>query len=136
MWGLGGARLAHPAPKRDHPAAASPPRHAGRTLRGNAVLDVEHRTSPANVRATVVFAVQRRLHPVLVAVYALLLLWLAGAAWAQERHNFLAVNGTVQDDAGPYYFVAHGDSGNAFVRAAPFAAAAGLEIRYDPTPSA
>ena len=112
---------------------ASPLRDADRTLRGNAVLDVEHRTSPANVRATVVFAVQRRLHPVLVAVYALLLLWLAGAAWAQERHNFLAINGTVQDDAGPYYFVAYGDSGNAYVRAAPFAAAAGLEIHFDPT---
>jgi N-acetylmuramoyl-L-alanine amidase len=92
---------------------------------------VEHRTSSENVRATVVFAVSLRLRPVLVAVYALLLLWLAGAAWAQERHNFLAINGAVQDAAGPYYFVAYGDSGNAYVRAAAFAAAAGLEIHFD-----
>jgi N-acetylmuramoyl-L-alanine amidase len=79
----------------------------------------------------VTLAVSRRLRPVLVAVYALLLLWAAGTASAQERHNFLAINGALQDDAGPYYFVAQGDSGNAFVRAAPFAAAAGLEVHYD-----
>jgi len=77
--------------------------------------------------------VPRRLHPVTVAVLALLLAWLAGAASAQERHNFLAVNGAVQEEAGPYYFVAYGDSGNAFVRAAAFADAAGLGIHFEPT---
>jgi len=74
--------------------------------------------------------VPRRRRPVLVALLALLC-WASGVGFAQERHNFLAINGTLQDDAGPYYFVAQGDSGNAFVRAAPFAAAAGLEVRYD-----
>jgi len=133
MWGPGGARPSHTAPPPDDPRAASPPRAITHPLRGNAVLDVEHRTSPENVRATVAFAVPSRLRPVLVAVYALLSLWLAGAGWAQERHNFLAINGAVQDEAGPYYFVAHGDSGNAYVRAAAFAAAAGLEIHFEPT---
>jgi N-acetylmuramoyl-L-alanine amidase len=75
--------------------------------------------------------VSPRRRPVHVALVALLVVAVWGLAWAQERHNFLAINGALQDDAGPYYFVAHGDSGNAFVRAAPFAAAAGLAVSYD-----
>jgi len=90
------------------------------------------RTSSAKARARLVVTVPRRRRTVLAAVLALIA-WAASVAWAQERHNFLAVNGVLQDDAGPYYFVAQGDSGNAFVRAAPFAAAAGLEVRYDAT---
>jgi N-acetylmuramoyl-L-alanine amidase len=72
-----------------------------------------------------------RRRPTLVALLALVLAWASSVAWAQERHNFLAINGALQDDAGPYYFVAHGDSGNAFMRAAAFAAAAGLDVAYD-----
>ncbi len=72
----------------------------------------------------------RRRRTVFAFVLALLC-WVAGVGFAQERHNFVAINGSLQDDAGPYYFVAEGDAANAFVRAAPFAAAAGLEVRYD-----
>jgi N-acetylmuramoyl-L-alanine amidase len=52
-------------------------------------------------------------------------------AQAQERHNFLALNGEVLDGVGPYYFVSHGDSGNAYMRAAAFASAAGLRLDFD-----
>ncbi len=57
---------------------------------------------------------------------------MAGIAVAQERHNFLSIDGALSDDAGPFYFIAQGDSGNAYMRASAFAAAAGLELRYDP----
>lgn len=66
----------------------------------------------------------------LALMFALLLAWAPGAL-AQERHNFVAVNAEVVDAAGPYYFIAQGDSSNAFVRATPFAQAAGLDVRYD-----
>ena len=52
-------------------------------------------------------------------------------ATAQERHNFLAVDGAIVDDAGPYYFIAYGDSSNAFARAQPLADALGLDLRFD-----
>jgi N-acetylmuramoyl-L-alanine amidase len=54
-----------------------------------------------------------------------------GAAFAQERHNFLAVNGDLVEDAGPYYFIAYGDSSNAYMRAGAFARAAKLELSFD-----
>lgn len=73
----------------------------------------------------------RRRSPFLVVVLALLIGWAAGIALAQERHNFLSIDGVLHDDAGPYYFIAQGDSGNAYVRAAAFAAAAGLDLSYD-----
>ena len=57
-------------------------------------------------------------------------------ASAQERHNFLAVDGAIVDAAGPYYFIAHGDSSNAFARAQPFADALGLSLRFDPAAKA
>lgn len=63
----------------------------------------------------------------LLALSLLLSLALAGA---QERHNYLAVNGELVDDAGPYYFVSHGDSSNAFAKATPLAEALGLTVRY------
>ena len=72
----------------------------------------------------------RRVVPAVVALLTLIA-GVLGVASAQERHNFLAINGALQDEAGPYYFIAHGDSGNAFMRAGPFATAAGLEVRYD-----
>ena len=62
---------------------------------------------------------------------ALLFLALLSLGAAQERHNFLAINGTLNDEAGPYYFIAQGDSSNAFMLAAPFARAAGLSVDYD-----
>lgn len=69
----------------------------------------------------------------LVRLVPLLLcaLLLCALATAQERHNFIAVDGAIVDDAGPYYFIAHGDSTNAFVRAQPFARALGLELGFD-----
>lgn len=62
---------------------------------------------------------------------SILLLTLCAVAFAQERYNFLAVDGSIVDDAGPYYFIAHGDSVNAFARAQPFADALGLALRFD-----
>lgn len=72
----------------------------------------------------------RRSIPLLIALLAL---WglLTGLSMAQERHNFLAINGTLNDEAGPYYFIAWGDSGNAFMRATPFAQAIGWGVDYD-----
>ncbi|TVR86287.1 MAG: hypothetical protein EA416_15640, partial [Trueperaceae bacterium] len=54
-----------------------------------------------------------------------------GSALAQERHNFIAINGELIDAIGPYYFISHGDSGNAYMRAAAFASAAGLRLEFD-----
>ncbi len=67
-----------------------------------------------------------------VLLVALIVLGL-GFALAQERHNFIAINGELQDEVGPYYFVAHGDSGNAYMRAAAFARAAALRLDFDDT---
>lgn len=53
-----------------------------------------------------------------------------GLGFAQERHNYLAVDGELLDDAGPYYFIAHGDSANAFAKATNLAAAMDLEVTY------
>jgi N-acetylmuramoyl-L-alanine amidase len=77
-------------------------------------------------------AIVQRLPP-LRFLLALLSLALLTVGWAQERHNFLAINGAIDDAAGPYYFIAQGDSHNAFMRAAPFARAAGLNVAYDGT---
>ncbi len=51
-------------------------------------------------------------------------------AAAQERHNYLAVNGGLLDEAGPYYFIKQGDSSNAFARAQPLAEALKLTVSY------
>ena len=59
------------------------------------------------------------------------MLALGATAAAQERHNYLAVDGQILDDAGPYYFIAYGDSSNAFAKAAPLAAAMDLNVTYD-----
>ncbi len=68
---------------------------------------------------------------VLRAVLVLLLVALAAAGHAQQRFNFLAVDDQVLDAAGPYYFVAYGDSGNAFAKAGPMADAMGIDLDYD-----
>lgn len=64
----------------------------------------------------------------LLLILTLLLTCVTAAA--QERHNYLAVNGTVVDAAGPYYFMKQGDSSNAFVRAQPIAEAMKLTVDY------
>jgi N-acetylmuramoyl-L-alanine amidase len=66
-----------------------------------------------------------------LTLLASLLLALASTTVAQERHNFLAVDGQILDDAGPYYFLAHGDSSNAFAKAAPLAEAMDLDVTYE-----
>ncbi|MDE0527644.1 MAG: N-acetylmuramoyl-L-alanine amidase [Truepera sp.] len=52
-------------------------------------------------------------------------------ATAQERANFLGVNGEFLDEAGPYYFIGYGDRENAFAKAAPLAEALGLALSFD-----
>ncbi|MDR9392140.1 MAG: hypothetical protein RI554_08955, partial [Trueperaceae bacterium] len=66
-----------------------------------------------------------------VTLLAAASLALAATGHAQQRHNFLAVDDQVLDAAGPFYFVAYGDSGNAFAKAAPMADAMGLDVDYD-----
>jgi len=61
----------------------------------------------------------------------LLLLLTTVTAAAQVRHNYLAVNGTIVDAAGPYYFIAQGDSSNAYAKAQALADAMGITVRYD-----
>ncbi|MEJ2218712.1 MAG: hypothetical protein P8099_19155, partial [Gemmatimonadota bacterium] len=53
---------------------------------------------------------------------------LAGLAFAQERVNYLAVNGTLVSAAGPYYFIAQGDRRDAFAKARPLAKAMRLQV--------
>lgn len=63
---------------------------------------------------------------------ALLISLALGLATAQERHNAMAVDGVLTSDAaGPYYFLAWGDSSNAYASAAPFARALGAELAFD-----
>jgi len=52
------------------------------------------------------------------------------SGFAQQRHNYLAVNGAIVDDAGPYYFIEQGDSTNAFAKAVPLAEAMDLRVTY------
>jgi N-acetylmuramoyl-L-alanine amidase len=118
---------------------AAPTRAPFATESAILVPDGAFSTARRNVRARLHDDVTRRPAtlrsplPTLFAVTALLLASLAlqGPAQAQERHNFLAINGDLNDEAGPYYFIAHGDSANAFMRASAFALAADLELRFD-----
>ncbi|MFA7461462.1 MAG: hypothetical protein WCY60_10720, partial [Trueperaceae bacterium] len=64
-----------------------------------------------------------------IALPLLLLLALA-LAGAQQRLNYMAVDGTLLDDAGPYYFIDYGDSSNAYAKAALLAEAMGLRVTY------
>ena len=56
---------------------------------------------------------------------------MAGLAFGQQKVNYLAVNGTLLDAAGPYYFIAQGDNVDAFAKAAPLAKAMNLDLKYD-----
>lgn len=60
-----------------------------------------------------------------------ILLWLLSPAFAQERHNSLAIDEQLNNEVGPYYFIEYGDSANAYAKAAPFAEALGLDLEYD-----
>lgn len=64
----------------------------------------------------------------LLSILILLLVMVPAAA--QERHNYLAVNGTIVDGAGPYYFISYGDSSNAYAKAGVLADAMGLTVHY------
>ena len=74
----------------------------------------------------------RRVGPLvaLAALFALVLTF-TSLAQAQQRFNFLAVDGRLIEAAGPYYFISYGDSNNAFARAAPLAEAMGLNVTFD-----
>lgn len=76
-------------------------------------------------RDTLRHRVKSTLQALILAVLCLL-----SPGFAQERHNSLAVDEKITD-AGPYYFISHGDSSNAFAQAAPLAEAMGLELAYD-----
>lgn len=68
----------------------------------------------------------------LLLLIALSIALVAGLADAQERHNSMAVDGALTaDGVGPFYFLAYGDSSNAYARAAPFASALGAELDFD-----
>lgn len=57
---------------------------------------------------------------------------LTALAAAQERHNYLAVNNRLLDDAaGPYYFIAQGNSRDAYVLASALAESLGAGLRFD-----
>ncbi|MFA5595562.1 MAG: N-acetylmuramoyl-L-alanine amidase [Trueperaceae bacterium] len=60
----------------------------------------------------------------------LLLLFLFAFAGAQQRLNYLAVDGVIIDAAGPFYFTAYGDSSNAYAKAVHLAEAMGLTTTY------
>lgn len=60
----------------------------------------------------------------------LLLLLLFAFTSAQQRLNYLAVDGAIIDAAGPYYFTEYGDSSNAYAKAVQLAEAMQLSIKY------
>ena len=62
-------------------------------------------------------------------VATVLLALFAGLASAQQRHNYLAVDGELVE-AGPYYFIEYGDNANAYARASALAEAMELDIQY------
>ncbi|UCH26430.1 MAG: N-acetylmuramoyl-L-alanine amidase [Trueperaceae bacterium] len=67
----------------------------------------------------------------LVALFSLISILGLQLAAAQERHNYLAIDGELQDDAGPFYFIQQGDNRNAFAKTLPLAEALGLEFTFD-----
>jgi N-acetylmuramoyl-L-alanine amidase len=95
------------------------------------VPDARFSTRAENVRARLDGDVSRRARTLALALALLVAALVGGAVHGQERHNFLAVNGELVEDAGPYYFIAYGDSSNAFMRAAAFARAAKLDLVFD-----
>lgn len=53
------------------------------------------------------------------------------ATFAQEKINYLAVNGALDDDLGPYYFRAQGNARDAYVRLNLLAEKLGYSYSYD-----
>ncbi len=64
----------------------------------------------------------------LITPLLIILALLSGAATAQVRNSSLAVNGTLVDDAGPYYF---GGSDIHYAQAVPLARALGLNVAWN-----
>lgn len=63
-------------------------------------------------------------------VLPLLILLSLTLAGAQDRLNYLAVDGELLDTAGPYYFTSYGDTSNAYARAAQLAEAMNLTVTF------
>lgn len=61
---------------------------------------------------------------------SLLLLLSFAIAGAQMPANYLAVDGELVGEAGPFYFTEYGDTSNAFAKALPLAQAMGLTVDY------
>ncbi len=71
----------------------------------------------------------RSIAPKFVTILFLLLLGTLGMG--QDRLNSLAINGTLADAAGPYYFTAWGDSSRPYAQASPLARALGLRLSWN-----
>ena len=56
---------------------------------------------------------------------------LTATAFGQDRINSLAIDGNLHDDAGPYYFSAHGDSSTPYAQASPLARALGVRVNWN-----
>jgi N-acetylmuramoyl-L-alanine amidase len=52
-------------------------------------------------------------------------------AFAQERYNYLAVNGQLHDEIGPFYFLKQGNSTDSYLRLDKFAEQLGFDYDYD-----
>jgi N-acetylmuramoyl-L-alanine amidase len=52
-------------------------------------------------------------------------------SFAQERYNYLAVNGQLFDEIGPFYFLKQGNSTDSYLRLDTFAAQLGFDYNYD-----
>jgi N-acetylmuramoyl-L-alanine amidase len=73
------------------------------------------------------------LHLHTIVIHLLILLWCvaAQAAFAQEKINYLAVNGVLEDELGPFYFRAQGNAKDAYVRLNLLAEKLGYSYSYD-----
>jgi N-acetylmuramoyl-L-alanine amidase len=52
-------------------------------------------------------------------------------AFAQERYNYLAINGQLFDDIGPFYFIKQNNSTDSYLRLDMFAAQLGFDYSFD-----
>ncbi len=58
----------------------------------------------------------------------ILLIILFSLVFTQERYNYLSINGVLQEELGPYYFVSQGNSKDAYVDAQELANVLALEL--------
>jgi N-acetylmuramoyl-L-alanine amidase len=75
--------------------------------------------------------VKRLVYLWFIHLLTLLLGVAAQAAFAQEQINYLALNGTLEDDIGPYYFRAEGNVKDAYVQLNLLAEKLGYSYSYD-----